>query len=100
MGRHKLRTTSTIVIAIIYGNFNAQRYCDEILRPIVVPFICRHPLMFQNDNAQPHVARICTQFLENSWKIPKFQFQNGPVLPWTAYSPDMSQIKHVWDGLD
>ena len=48
----------------IDGNCNAQRYRDELLRPIVVPFICRHHLMFQHDNAQPHVTRICTQFLE------------------------------------
>jgi hypothetical protein len=43
-----------------YGQqtLNAQRYRDEILRPIVIPFICRHHLMFQHDNAQPHVARI------------------------------------------
>ncbi len=43
---------------------NAQRYRDEILRPIVVPFIHDHHLMLQHDYAQPHVARICTQFLE------------------------------------
>uniref|UniRef100_A0A4W5LGU3 Probable glycerol kinase n=1 Tax=Hucho hucho TaxID=62062 RepID=A0A4W5LGU3_9TELE len=48
----------------IDSNLNAQRYRDEILRPIVVPFIRRHHLMFQHDNAQPHVARISTQFLE------------------------------------
>uniref|UniRef100_A0A8K9WVB2 Tc1-like transposase DDE domain-containing protein n=1 Tax=Oncorhynchus mykiss TaxID=8022 RepID=A0A8K9WVB2_ONCMY len=48
--------------------------------------------MFQNDNAQPHVARICTQFLEA---------KNVQVLPWPAYSPDMSPIDHhVWDLLD
>ena len=47
--------------------------------------------MFQHDNAQPHVARICTQFLEA---------ENVPVLPWPAYSPDMSPIEHVWDALD
>ncbi len=40
------------------------RYRDEILRPIVVPFIHDHYLMLQHDNARPHVARICTQFLE------------------------------------
>ena len=34
----------------IDGTLNAQRYCDEILRPIVVPFIRRHHLMFQNEN--------------------------------------------------
>uniref|UniRef100_A0AAZ3P5A2 Tc1-like transposase DDE domain-containing protein n=1 Tax=Oncorhynchus tshawytscha TaxID=74940 RepID=A0AAZ3P5A2_ONCTS len=47
--------------------------------------------MFQHDNTQPHVARICTQFLEA---------ENVPVLPWPAYSPDMSLIEHVWDALD
>ena len=46
--------------------------------------------MFQHDNAQPHVKRICTQFLEA---------ENVPVLPWPAYSPDMSPIEPVWDAL-
>ena len=68
-----------------------HRYRDEIMRPIVVPFIRRHHLMFQHDNAWPHVARICTQFLEA---------ENVPVLPWPAYSPDMSPIEQVWDALD
>ncbi|KAL0182190.1 hypothetical protein M9458_021565 [Cirrhinus mrigala] len=67
------------------------RYRDEILRPIVVPFIHDHHLMLQHDNARPHVARICTQFLEA---------ENIPVLAWPAYSPDMSPIEHVWDALD
>ena len=47
--------------------------------------------MFQHDNAWPHVTRIHTQFLEA---------ENVPVLPWPAYSPDMSPIKHVYDALD
>ncbi|KAL0180228.1 hypothetical protein M9458_025670, partial [Cirrhinus mrigala] len=51
------------------------RYRDEILRPIVVPFIHDHHLMLQHDNARPHVVRI-------------------------SYSPDMSPIEHVWDALD
>ncbi len=67
------------------------RYRDEILRPIVMPFIHNHHLMLQHDNARPHVARICTQFLEA---------ENIPVLAWPAYSPDMSPIEHVWDALD
>ncbi len=46
----------------------------------------RHHLMLQHDNARPHVARICTQFLEA---------ENIPVLAWPAYSPDMSPIEHV-----
>ena len=47
--------------------------------------------MLQHDNARPHVARICTQFLEA---------ENIPVLSWPANSPDMSLIEHVWDALD
>uniref|UniRef100_A0AAZ3NY01 Tc1-like transposase DDE domain-containing protein n=1 Tax=Oncorhynchus tshawytscha TaxID=74940 RepID=A0AAZ3NY01_ONCTS len=68
-----------------------QRYRDEILRPVVVPFIHCYHLMFQHDNTQHHVTRICTQFL---------QAGNVPVLLWPAYSPDMSPIEHVWDALD
>jgi hypothetical protein len=70
----------------IDGNFNAQIYREEILRPI----LCRSStaIMFQH-NALPHFARIWTQFLES---------ENGLVLPWPAYSPDMSHIEHVWGG--
>ncbi|KAL0162508.1 hypothetical protein M9458_041904 [Cirrhinus mrigala] len=70
---------------------NAQRYHDEILRPTVVPFFHNHHLMLQHDNARPHVAKIWTQFLEA---------ENIPVLAWSAYSPDMSPIEHVWDAPD
>ncbi len=70
---------------------NAQRYRDEILRPIVVSFIHDHHLMLQYDNAQLLVARICSHFLEA---------ESIPVLAWPAYSPDMSPIEHVWDALD
>ncbi len=89
MGRRMLLTTNTG--AFIDGILNAQRYCDKILRPIVVPFIQDHHLILQHDNARPHVARICTQFLEA---------ENIPVLAWPAYSPDMSPIEHGWDALD
>jgi hypothetical protein len=61
----------------IDGNLNAQRKCDEMLRPIVLLFICRHD-MFQHNNARPHVTRIYTQFLEA---------EIVPVLPWPAFSP-------------
>uniref|UniRef100_A0AAZ3PRX0 Tc1-like transposase DDE domain-containing protein n=1 Tax=Oncorhynchus tshawytscha TaxID=74940 RepID=A0AAZ3PRX0_ONCTS len=78
-------------LQFIDGNLNAHKYLDEILWPIVVLFIHLHYLMFQHDNARPHVARICTQFLE---------VENVLVLPWPAYSPDMSPIEHVLDALD
>jgi hypothetical protein len=47
----------------IEGNLNGQRYRDEILIPIVVPFVRLHAVTFQQDNARPHVARICMQLL-------------------------------------
>ncbi|KAL0192183.1 hypothetical protein M9458_010479, partial [Cirrhinus mrigala] len=78
-------------VHFIDGILNAQRCRDEILRPIVVPFIHDQHLMLQHDNARPHVARICTQFLEA---------ENIRVLAWPAYSPDMSPTEHVWDAMD
>ncbi|KAL0196021.1 hypothetical protein M9458_009593, partial [Cirrhinus mrigala] len=75
-------------VCFIDGILNAQRYRDEILRPIVVPFIHDHHLMLQHDNARPHVARICTQFLEA---------ENIPVLARPAYSPDMFEM--LWIGV-
>ena len=85
MGRHRLQT---IKLHFINGNLNAQRYSGKILRPIVVPFIHRHHLMFQHDNAWPYVIRICTQLLES---------ENVPVLAWPAYScHPLSMFGMLW----
>ncbi len=89
--RHAYCNGQRTQVNFIDGILNAQRYRDEILRPIVEPFIHNHHLMLQHDNTRPHVARICTQFLEA---------ENIPVLAWPAYSPDMSPIEHVWDALE
>ncbi|KAL0155373.1 hypothetical protein M9458_049636 [Cirrhinus mrigala] len=84
-----------VVVGLWYGQAHVMdsehRYRDEILRPTVVPFIHDHHLMLQHDNARPHAARICTQFLEA---------ENIPVLAWPAYSPNMSPMEHFWDSLD
>lgn len=56
----------------------------------MVPFFHDHPLMLQHDNAWPHAATICTQFLEA---------ENIPVLAWSAYLPDMSTIRMLWIGI-
>ncbi len=73
-------------VHFIDGILNAQRYRDEILRPIVVPFIHDHHLMLQHDNPRPHVARIRTQFLEA---------ENIPVL---ACHP-LSMFGMLWIGV-
>ncbi len=93
-------STFMVAVGLWYGQAyvmdNKHRYIllkyrDKNLRPIVVLFTHNHHLMLQHDNARPHVARICTQFLEA---------ENIPVLAWPAYSLDMSPIEHVWDALD
>ena len=46
--------------------------------------------LLMHDNARPHVARICRQFLNRN---------NVNILPWPAVSPDMNPIEHIWDYL-
>ncbi|GFV82735.1 hypothetical protein TNCV_4147031 [Trichonephila clavipes] len=44
--------------------------------------------IFQKDNVRPHVAKTVRDFCSA---------QHQELLPWPAYSPDMSHIEHVWD---
>ncbi|GFW17634.1 hypothetical protein TNCV_2651911 [Trichonephila clavipes] len=44
--------------------------------------------IFQQDNARPHVVKTVRDFCSA---------QHMQLLPWLAYSPNMSHIKHVWD---
>ena len=48
-------------------------------------------MTFQQDNARPHVAAVCRDFL---------QTENVDVMNWPACSPDLSPIEHLWDALD
>ena len=73
-------------LVFVEGALNAQSYCDTILQPVVVPFIQRHSVTFQQDNARPHIVRICNEYL---------QANNVDVLPWPAFSPDLSPIEHL-----
>lgn len=74
------------------GNLTAQRYVDEIIDPVVVPYIRqqRQEVTFQQDNARPHTARVTQDAL---------RINNVTVLPWPARSPDLSPIEHAWDIL-
>ncbi|GFV33955.1 transposable element Tc1 transposase [Trichonephila clavipes] len=73
----------------IEGNLNSNRYVREVLQPEVVPFLQGIlEAIFQQDNARPHVAKTVQDF---------YSVQHMQLLPWPAYSPDMSHIQQVWD---
>jgi hypothetical protein len=76
-------------LATIQGTLTAQRYTEQVLQPVVLPFL-RPGFILQQDNARPHTARITMDF---------FNRHNVDVLPWPAHSPDLSPIEHLWDHL-
>ena len=78
-------------LIVVPGKLTAVRYRDEIFRPVAVPLVQQHQMTFQHDNARPHVARVCQDFLANNNIVP---------LDWPPYSPDLSPIEHLWDELD
>ncbi|UYV63844.1 hypothetical protein LAZ67_2005795 [Cordylochernes scorpioides] len=78
---------STRTISRRLGTMTAQRYVDDVLRPVTLPYLQDVPnALYQQDNARPHTARISQQAL-----------QDVQMLPWPPYSPDLSPIEHVWD---
>ena len=79
-------------LIVVDGNLTAQRYVDNILVPVVVPFLQTHNdvNVFQQDNARPHSARLTQRFLGDN---------NINTLPWPAFSPDLNPIEHLLDQL-
>ncbi|GFY15498.1 transposable element Tcb2 transposase [Trichonephila clavipes] len=74
------------------GPLAARRYREAILRPIVVPYVAAIGVDFilMDDNCRPHRANLVEDFL----------FEEGIVrMEWSACSPDMNPIEHVWDAL-
>ena len=69
----------TLPLIVVPGNLTAVKYRDEILRPVAVPLVQQHQMSFQHNNAHPHVARVCQDFLANNNIVP---------LDWPPYSPD------------
>ncbi|GFW59136.1 transposable element Tcb2 transposase [Trichonephila clavipes] len=76
-------------LVLIRGTMTAQRYVPDILQPHVLPLMQWLPrAIFQQDNAQPHTARVSQDCL-----------RTVITLPWPARSPDLSPIEHIWDRL-
>ena len=79
-------------IVFIAGNLTAQRYRDEVLDTMLLPFMKMYGpgLTFQQDNVRPHTARLTRQHLQQ---------HNVTVMNWPWRSPDLSPIEHIWDEL-
>ncbi|GFX60274.1 transposable element Tcb1 transposase [Trichonephila clavipes] len=71
----------------IQGTLNAQHYVQNVCSPVAIPYLQGLPdAIFQQDNAHPHTARISQHAL-----------RGVQMLPWPAYSPDLSPIEQVRD---
>ncbi|GFY30086.1 transposable element Tcb1 transposase [Trichonephila clavipes] len=79
---------SRIPLVRIAVTLKSQHYISKVLEPVVLP--CLQSLataIFQQDNMQPHMARIVQRFFVN---------HQIELLPWPAHSPDLSPIKNMW----
>ncbi|GFV34082.1 transposable element Tc1 transposase [Trichonephila clavipes] len=73
----------------IESNHNNNRCVREVLQHEIIPFLQGIPRAdFQQDTARLHVAKTVRNFCPD---------QHMQLLPWPAYSPDMSPIMHVGD---
>ena len=68
-------------LVCIDGTLNVQRYIDNIMQPVVLPFLQQHDLIILP-------ASTSREYLNNV---------NVDVMPCRAYSPDISPIAHLWD---
>ncbi|GFU19831.1 transposable element Tcb1 transposase [Trichonephila clavipes] len=71
----------------IVGTLNSQRYISKVLEPVVLPYLQGlATAIFQQDNVQPHVARIVQVFFVN---------HQIELLPWPARSPDLLPMENI-----
>ncbi|GFV53746.1 transposable element Tc1 transposase [Trichonephila clavipes] len=74
-------------LVVIRGTLAAQRYVDNILRTVLLPFLLQYSgLIFLQDNAIPHTARVAMNCLTSYETLPR-----------PARLPDSSLIEHVGD---
>ncbi|GFX75828.1 transposable element Tcb2 transposase [Trichonephila clavipes] len=87
--RIRVSITWTITIATNCGQFEQYPIRKRSFTVPSYSFLQGLPgAVFQQDNAHPHDAKTVKSYLDS---------QQVQLLPWPAYSPDMSPIEHVWD---
>ena len=86
-----------VSIKLLDGTINGLRYKRDILQSEVVPKLREwrrqhggSPLVYMDDNAPIHRARVCRDFLRT---------KRVPRLPWPAMSPDLNPIENLWAQL-
>ncbi|GFV91676.1 transposable element Tcb1 transposase [Trichonephila clavipes] len=83
-----IRYHSRTPLVRIAGTLNSQRYISEMLEPVVLPYLQGlATVIFQQDNARPHVSRIIQRLFVNH------QIES---LPWLVRSPHLSPIENIW----
>uniref|UniRef100_A0AAR2J8C0 Amine oxidase n=1 Tax=Pygocentrus nattereri TaxID=42514 RepID=A0AAR2J8C0_PYGNA len=80
----------TALHVLARGSLTAIRYRDEILRPLVRPYAgaVGPGFLLMQDNARPHVAGVCQQFLQD---------EGIEAMDRPARSPDLNPTEHIWD---
>ena len=73
------------------GSLTAIRYRDEILEPMVRPYAgaVGPGFLLMHDNARPHVARVCRQYLED---------EGIDTIEWPSRSPDLNPTHQTPPG--
>ena len=70
----------------------ARRYVDEVFQPVPVSFMAgRREMVFQQDNARAHSARLTQDVLNRN---------NIVTMDWPALNPDLNPTEHLWDEIE